>query len=81
MELWEGIIIKDIITGKNNPWIKMYSPSRITLNTTGDYLHEVVNMVAQYGDWFTQDEIKETEELKLGEGAVISTGLTKGRLS
>jgi glycine/D-amino acid oxidase-like deaminating enzyme/nitrite reductase/ring-hydroxylating ferredoxin subunit len=72
-----GIIIKDIITGKNNPWIKMYSPSRITLNTTGDYLHEVVNMVAQYGDWFTQDEIKETEELKLGEGAVISTGLNK----
>jgi glycine/D-amino acid oxidase-like deaminating enzyme len=45
-----GIIISDIITGKENPWIKIYSPSRITLKTTGDYLHEVGNMVAQYGD-------------------------------
>ncbi|MBK9401160.1 MAG: FAD-dependent oxidoreductase [Bacteroidetes bacterium] len=72
-----GIIIKDIITGINNPWTKMYSPSRITLNTTGDYLHEVANMVSQYGDWFTQDEIKEAEELKAGEGAVISSGMTK----
>jgi glycine/D-amino acid oxidase-like deaminating enzyme/nitrite reductase/ring-hydroxylating ferredoxin subunit len=72
-----GIIINDIIMGKENPWIKMYSPSRITLKTTGDYLHEVGNMVAQYADWFTDEEIKQADELKPGEGAIISSGIKK----
>lgn len=72
-----GMIIKDIITGKANPWIKMYSPSRITFKTTGDYLHEVGNMIAQYADWFTPEEIKQTDDLKPGTGAVIVSGMKK----
>ncbi|MFE3847017.1 FAD-dependent oxidoreductase [Flavobacterium sp. LB3P45] len=72
-----GMIITDIITGKENPLIKIYSPSRFTLKTTADYLHEVGNMVAQYGDWFTPEDIKEIGDLKLGEGGIISFGLKK----
>ena len=72
-----GMIIKDIINENENPWIKMYSPSRITLKSTGDYLHEVGNMVSQYADWFTTEDIKEASELKPGEGAVISSGMKK----
>lgn len=55
----------------------MYSPSRITFKTTGDYLHEVGNMVAQYADWFTAEDIKEAVELGPGEGAIITSGLKK----
>lgn len=72
-----GMIISDIITGKENPWIKIYSPSRITLKATGDYLHEIGNMAAQYGDWFTKGDIKEVSDLKLGQGGIISSGLKK----
>lgn len=72
-----GMIINDIIMGKENPWIKMYSPSRITLKTTGDYLHEIGNMVAQYADWFTAEELKQADDLKQGEGAIISSGMKK----
>ncbi len=72
-----GMIITDIITGKDNPWIKMYSPSRISLKTTGDYLQEVGNMVAQYGDWFTAADIKNIDELKPGEGGIMSSGFKK----
>lgn len=72
-----GMIIKDIINENENPWIKMYSPSRITLKSTGDYLHEVGNMVSQYADWFTAEDIKEASELKPGEGAIISSGMKK----
>lgn len=72
-----GMIIKDIISGKENPWINMYSPSRITLKTTGEYLHEVGNMVAQYADWFTAEDIKQADELQPGEGGIISSGLKK----
>jgi Rieske Fe-S protein len=72
-----GMIITDIITGKENPWIKIYSPSRITLKATGNYLHEVGNMIMQFGDWLTPEHIKEIDDLKLGEGGIISTGLKK----
>ena len=72
-----GMIIKDIILGKENPWIDIYSPSRITLKTAGDYLHEVGNMVAQYADWFTPEDIKQADELMMGEGAIISSGIKK----
>ncbi|MFV5690364.1 FAD-dependent oxidoreductase [Flavobacterium sp. ZT3R25] len=72
-----GMIISDIIIGKENPWIKIYSPSRITLNTTADYLHEVGNMVAQFGDWITPEHIKKIDDLKLGDGGIISVGLKK----
>jgi len=72
-----GLIITDIITGKENPWINIYSPSRITLNTTKDYLHEVGNMVVQYGDWFSDGDIKTADDLKPGEGGVLSEGFKK----
>jgi len=72
-----GIILTDIITGKENPWIDIYSPSRVTLKTAGDYLHEAGNMVAQYADWVTKGDVKDVDELKPGQGGIISSGLKK----
>ncbi|HMT28810.1 MAG TPA: FAD-dependent oxidoreductase, partial [Bacteroidia bacterium] len=72
-----GLIITDLITDKKNPWVDIYSPSRISLKTTSDYLQEVGNMVAQYGDWFGKGDIKNTDELKAGEGAIMAEGFRK----
>jgi Rieske Fe-S protein len=72
-----GIIITDIITGQKNPWIDLYSPSRMTMATVGDYLTEVGNMVAQYADWISEGDIKDAQELKPGEGGIISSGMKK----
>ncbi len=72
-----GIILTDIITGKENPWIDLYSPSRITFKTAGDYLHEVGNMVAQYADWVTKGDVKDADELKPGQGGIIFSGIKK----
>lgn len=72
-----GLIITDIIAGRQNPWEKLYSPSRITLSTTGEYLHEVGNMVAQFGDWFRNGDRKQLTDLKKGEGAIVTSGLKK----
>lgn len=70
-----GLIITDLIFGRENPWAKMYSPSRITMKSTGDYLHEVGNMLAQYADWFSSEDKKRVSELGLGEGAILSADL------
>jgi glycine/D-amino acid oxidase-like deaminating enzyme/nitrite reductase/ring-hydroxylating ferredoxin subunit len=72
-----GLIISDIVMGKENPWTKIYCPSRITLKTAHDYIHELGNMVAQFGDWFSPEQIKKIDDLKPGEGGIISFGLKK----
>lgn len=72
-----GIIITDIITGKKNPWEDLYSPSRITMSTAGDYLQEVGNMVSQFTDWITEGDLKDAHDLKPGEGGVIASGMKK----
>ncbi len=72
-----GMLITDLITGVGNPWTEIYNPSRVTLSVTGEYLSEVGNMVAQYADWFGGDDIDNIEDLKIGEGAIISKGFKK----
>jgi len=72
-----AIILTDIITEKQNPWIDLYSPSRITIKTAGNYLHEAGNMIAQYADWITKGDIENTDELEPGQGGIISSGMKK----
>jgi len=72
-----GILISDLINGRPNRWQELYDPSRITLNSAGDYLHEVANMAAQYADWISPGDIKEAGELQPGEGGILSVGLKK----
>lgn len=72
-----GIILTDIILGRENPWSDLYSPSRITLSATSDYLQEVGNMVAQFGDWFSNGDRHQLSDLKAGEGAILSSGFKK----
>lgn len=72
-----GILVRDLILGRENPWAKLYDPGRIPFKSTGTYLHEVGNMIAQYGDWFTVGDLKDMNELKPCEGGIISFGLKK----
>ncbi len=72
-----GLIISDIIAGRKNPWEDLYNPSRITLWATEEYLHEVGNMLSQFGDWFSNGDAKQLSDLKKGEGAILSSGLRK----
>ena len=72
-----AMIICDSIMGIKNKWADLYSPSRITLKTTGDFIKEVGNMASQYLDWLTASDLKSTAELLVGEGSLLSSGLKK----
>ena len=72
-----GMLISDLINGKQNPWEKIYSPSRITLKTAGDYLKEVGNMAAQYVDLVSAGDIAAGRDLKPDEGGILAVGLKK----
>ena len=72
-----GMLVTDLILGKNNPWEKIYDPSRISLKATGDFLKEMGNTLAQYADFLKAGDIESQQELKTGEGAVMNVGMQK----
>lgn len=72
-----GLLITDLINGRENPWAKIYDPSRLMLRTPGGFIKEAGNMAAQYADWLRRGDIESVYDLSPGEGGILSTGLKK----
>jgi glycine/D-amino acid oxidase-like deaminating enzyme/nitrite reductase/ring-hydroxylating ferredoxin subunit len=70
-----GILIRDLILGRANPWAKVFDPSRKTLDR--DFITENANTVARYADWITGGDVKSADQIAPGEGAVLREGLSK----
>ena len=72
-----GLLITDLINGKENPWTEIYKPSRIPLKVAGNYIKEALSMAGQYSDWIAKGDIESIDKLKNNEGAIITSGLKK----
>jgi len=74
-----GILIVDLIAGRENPWAKLYDPSRKTLKprVLADYVAENANVAAQFRDYITPGSAKSADEIRPGEGAVLRDGAKK----
>lgn len=72
-----GMLLTDMILGRQNPWESLYEPSRKNVAATGPFVKENLNVAAQYLDWVTPGEVQSTDEIAFGAGAVIRRGMTK----
>jgi len=74
-----GMLIVDLIAGRENPWAKLYDPSRKTLKprALADYVAENANVAAQFRDYVTPGSVKWVDEINPGQGAVLRHGLKK----
>ena len=72
-----GMLINDLILGRENSWEKLYDPGRISLRVAGQYMREAANMVAQYGDYVAKGDVPSHEHLMACEGAILSSGFKK----
>ncbi len=72
-----GMLLTDLITEETNPWADLYDPSRKTLSAAKDFVKENLNVAAQYTDVLTAGEVDSVEDIELGQGAVVRSGLTK----
>jgi glycine/D-amino acid oxidase-like deaminating enzyme/nitrite reductase/ring-hydroxylating ferredoxin subunit len=72
-----GILITDLILERENPWAKLYSPSRVSMKAAGQFARETGNMAAQYVDWLTAGDVEKDRLVPRGTGAIVRHGLKK----
>ncbi|HEY9254311.1 MAG TPA: FAD-dependent oxidoreductase [Stenotrophomonas sp.] len=69
-----GLLVADLIAGRDNPWAKLYAPDRKILKGIGQWMHENANVAVQYRDWAAPGD-GAAQELKPGQGAVVRHGV------
>lgn len=72
-----GMLIRDLITQRENAWTKVYDPNRLRLRATARFISENANTFAQYADWISPAEAATLNSVVPGEGAILSSGLRK----
>jgi glycine/D-amino acid oxidase-like deaminating enzyme/nitrite reductase/ring-hydroxylating ferredoxin subunit len=72
-----GILLRDLILGRDNPWIALYDPARKTLPATNTFARENPKVAEEYARWLTPGEVSTVEEIKPGMGGVIRRGSSK----
>ncbi|MCC2641399.1 MAG: dependent oxidoreductase [Nitrospira sp.] len=72
-----GMLIRDLIMGRECPWASLYDPSRKPIRAAGEFARESLNFVSQYADWMTGGDVKQERDIPPDSGAVIREGLTK----
>jgi Rieske Fe-S protein len=72
-----GMLVSDLILGRQNPWTEVYDPSRIATQSIKEAVPEIISSTVPYTDWVTGGDVDSVREIKNGEGAVIRDGLSK----
>ena len=72
-----GMVLTDLILQRENPWARLYDPSRKPIKAAMEFAKENTNTAWQYTDWLTPGEVASAGELMPGCGAILRRGLTK----
>lgn len=72
-----GMLLRDLIVGRANPWAELYDPGRSSLRSPGEVLRENLSALAGYGRWLTPGDVASCDGIMPGHGAVVREGLRK----
>jgi glycine/D-amino acid oxidase-like deaminating enzyme/nitrite reductase/ring-hydroxylating ferredoxin subunit len=72
-----GVLLRDLILGRDNPWTTLYDPARKSLRSALTFAKENLNVAGQYAAWMTPGEVGTPEKIKPGMGAIIRRGVSK----
>jgi len=66
-----GMLITDLVMGRQNPWTELYDPARIRSGATIEWVKENLNVALQYKDWLTGGDVKSIDEITPNNGAIL----------
>ena len=70
-----GLLVADLIQGRDNPWAALYDPGRTPLRGSGEWARENANVALQFRDWIRPAGISHVDEIPRGSGAVLRRGV------
>jgi len=72
-----AILIRDLISGKENPWESLYSPGRVNPNRSSlsEFVKENADVAARMAQNLLPGEVKDVGEIAKGSGAIVRLGL------
>ena len=73
-----GMLISDLVLGRDNPWAKLYDPRRRTLRAAGPFVRENLAVARHAAEWVTgaEGQVASADEIARGSGAVLRRGLS-----
>jgi len=72
-----GMLVSDLILERANPYTEVFDPSRLATQSITEAIPELLSSTAPYVDWITGGDVSSVDEIKKGDGAIISHGTTK----
>ncbi|KLJ01664.1 FAD-dependent oxidoreductase [Luteimonas sp. FCS-9] len=72
-----GLLIADLIQGRDNPWIELYDPGRKPFRSGGAWMRENANAALQFRDWIKPADAAAPDDIARGTGAVLRRGLRR----
>lgn len=69
-----GLLISDLVQGRDNPCAELYDPRRKIVKSAGEWMRENANVALQYRDWFAPGEQRKLDDLAPGNGVVVRRG-------
>jgi glycine/D-amino acid oxidase-like deaminating enzyme/nitrite reductase/ring-hydroxylating ferredoxin subunit len=72
-----GLLIAELVQGRDAPWADLYAPDRKTLRATDEFLRENLNFVPYYGELLSGGDVDSYSNIGAGEAAILRDGLHK----
>jgi len=72
-----GMLLKDLISGKENPWAGVYDPSRKTPSGVINYVRENLSAVKNLAGYLLPGDLESLDALAPGQGGIVRAGLRK----
>ena len=69
-----GLLLCDLVAGRDNPWTDLYAPGRKMVRAPGGWMRDTAGVALQYRDWLGGGH-GDADELARGQGAVVRRGV------